>query len=61
MYRQNTQYDIICYSCRQHVYTSNNSPYLFKIIGIGKLHDRHICLPCLKNKLSHEESMREQE
>ena len=55
MNKQNIKYNIYCYSCKQDIYTCNNSPYLFQIIGIGKLHNRYICLPCLKDKLCYEE------
>ena len=42
----------LCYSCRLEKKVDEKQPYIYKIKGIGKLHNRFICNNCLQKKLS---------
>lgn len=40
-----------CYSCRLNIKVNQNQPYVYKIKGIGKLHNKFVCHNCLQEKL----------
>ena len=40
----------LCYSCRLEKKLDEKQPYIYKIKGIGKLHNRFICHSCLEDK-----------
>ena len=42
-----------CYSCKLDTKVCQKKPYVFKIKGIGKLHNRFICHDCMEDKFTH--------
>ena len=40
-----------CYSCKLEKKVYEQQPYIYKIKGIGKLHNQFICHDCLQLKI----------
>lgn len=40
----------LCYSCKVEKKVNNKQPYIYKIKGIGKLHNKFICHNCMEDK-----------
>lgn len=43
----------LCYSCRLEKRVDEKQPYIYKIKGIGKLHNQYICHNCLEKKIGY--------
>ena len=41
----------LCYSCKLEKKVDEQKPYIYKIKGIGKLHNQYICHNCLQSKI----------
>jgi len=55
MERQYKRCRVYCYNCEDTVTTDEIYPYVFKIQGIGKLHNRWICQQCIALKFKKSE------
>lgn len=49
-YKYHNKY-IKCYSCKLEKKIQQDEPYIYKIKGIGKLHNRFICHDCIQEKI----------